>query len=120
MIQNGIDIVEIDRIEKSIQNEAFKTRVYGKEELCELENEKPENYAGVFCAKEAFSKAIGTGIRGFSLNEVQVLHDQLGAPYFSFSGNALKSVLEKGMKFSLSISHSKQYAVASVIAYTED
>ena len=111
MIKNGIDSVEISRIER------FKRRVYGSDELKELENKKAESFAGAFCAKEAFSKALGTGVRGFSLCEVQVLHDGYGAPYFSLSGNAEKIAREKGLEFSLSITHTDTVATASVIAY---
>lgn len=117
MIRNGIDAVEISRIEHSLKSDGFKKRVYGSRELEELENKKAESFAGAFCAKEAFSKALGTGIRGFSLNEVQVLHDGYGAPYFYFTGNAEKIVREKGLEFSLSITHTEAFATASVIAY---
>ncbi len=117
MIRNGIDSIEISRIERSLETEGFKRRVYGSEELKELENKKAESFAGAFCAKEAFSKALGTGIRGFSLCEVQVLHDGYGAPYLSLSGNAEKIAREKGFEFSLSITHTDTVATASVIAY---
>lgn len=120
MIKNGIDIVDIKRIEHSLENESFKAKVYGQDELKELESKRSESYAGVFCAKEAFAKALGTGIRGFSLCEVQVLHDEYGAPYFSLSGNAQKVATEKGLKFSLSISHTDTVAIASVIAYDKE
>ena len=120
MIKNGIDIVDIKRIERSLENESFKAKVYGQDELKELKNKKAESYAGVFCAKEAFAKALGTGIRGFSLCEVQVLHDEYGAPYFSLSGNAQKIATEKSLKFSLSISHTDTVAIASVIAYDKE
>lgn len=120
MISNGIDIVEIERIERSLKKDGFKSFVYSAEELRELESKKPESYAAAFCAKEAFSKALGSGIDGFKLNEVQVLHNSSGAPYFMLSGNAEKIAREKGLKFSLSISHCEKYAVAAVIAYTEE
>ena len=120
MIFNGIDLAEIERIEKSLKNERFKQRVYGKEELNELKNKKTESYAGAFCAKEAFAKALGTGIRNFKLNEVQVLHDEFGKPYFSLSGNAEKIANDKKLNFALSISHTEKYAVAMVTAYKED
>lgn len=120
MIRNGIDIVDIKRIERSLENDSFKARVYGADELKELKNKKPENYAGAFCAKEAFAKALGTGVRGFSLCEVQVLHDEYGAPYFSLSGKAQEIADEKGLEFSLSITHTNTVAMASVIAYGKE
>ena len=120
MISNGIDIVEIERIESAIQKDSFKRYVYGSDELKELESKRTESYAAAFCAKEAFSKALGSGISGFKLNEVQVLHNELGAPYFQLSGDAEKIAMDKKLKFALSISHSEKYAVAMVTAYTEE
>ena len=120
MIRNGIDIVDIKRIERSLKSESFKARVYGEDELKELESTRYESYAGVFCAKEAFAKALGTGVRGFSLCEVQVLHDEYGAPYFVLSGKAQEIANEKGLEFSLSIAHTDTVATASVIAYGKE
>lgn len=120
MIKNGIDIVKIKRIEHSLKSESFKAHVYGADELKELENKRSESYAGAFCAKEAFAKALGTGVRGFSLCEVQILHDEYGAPNFSLSGNAQKIATEKGLEFSLSITHTDTIAMASVIAYSKE
>ena len=120
MISNGIDIVEIERIENALKKDSFKAYVYGSEELKELESKKTESYAAAFCAKEAFSKALGSGIIGFKLPEVQVLHNESGAPYFLLSGNAKKIAKDKKFKFALSISHSEKYAVAMVTAYTEE
>lgn len=120
MIKNGIDIVDIKRIERSLKSESFKARVYGADELKELESKRSESYAGAFCAKEAFAKALGTGVHGFSLCEVQVLHDEYGAPNFSLSGNAQKIATEKGLEFSLSITHTDTIAMASVIAYSKE
>ncbi len=120
MIKNGIDIVDIKRIEHSLKSEGFKAHVYGADELKELENKRSESYAGAFCAKEALAKALGTGVRGFSLCEVQILHDEYGAPYFSLSGNAQKIATEKGLEFSLSITHTDTIAMASVIAYSKE
>ena len=59
MISNGIDLVEISRIEKSIQSESFKHKVFGEDELKYLEGKKAQSYAAAFAAKEAFGKAMG-------------------------------------------------------------
>lgn len=113
----GVDLVEISRIEKSIKNEAFLKKVYGKEELEFLNtNKRTESFAANFSAKEAFSKAIGTGIRGFRLCEVQVLRDAQGKPYYKLSGNALKLCEEAGVELYLSLTHTKEYAAAFVVA----
>jgi len=111
----GIDIVEISRIKKSIQNPRFVERVYSLDEieLCKSKKNPVESFAGRFCAKEAFSKALGTGVRDFSLNEISTLNDDLGCPFIILSGNA--KIIAKDYKISVSISHTKEYATAIVI-----
>ncbi len=114
-------MVEISRIKKSVENnDSFIQRFFGDEEqkLFNTKN-KFERIAGNFAGKEAFSKSIGTGIVGFSLNEVQVLRNDLNAPYLKFSGNALKIVQKQNLKFSISISHTNENAIAIVIAYKD-
>lgn len=111
----GIDIVETSRIAKSITKPRFLERVYSKEEisLCNSKKNPVESFSARFCVKEAFSKALGTGVRNFSLNEVSTLNDPLGCPYVVLSGYAKE--LAKGFKVSVSISHTKEYATAIVI-----
>ncbi len=121
MFSVGTDIIEIGRIRRSIKNEKFFRYVFGEEEYAMLEdkNFSERSIAANFCAKEAFFKAIGTGIRGYGLKNVQILRDELGKPYFKFSGKVLDEVEKKGYKFSVSLSHSREYALATVLCYTE-
>ena len=115
----GIDLVEISRIKQSIQNPRFLTRVFSdsERELFAGKNFSLQTIAANFAGKEAFSKAIGTGIRGFCLSEVSVLRDQMGAPYLSLSGQAAE--IGKGYTFSISLTHTQNYASAVVIANQE-
>ena len=76
------------------------------------------SYAGRFAAKEAVSKAVGTGFRGFNQVDIEIYNDELGKPYLKFY-NDLEKLLE-GVEFQISISHSKEYAVSTVILYKED
>ena len=119
-IQTGIDILEISRIERSLKNKNFKTFVYGSNELEELEAKgfPAQSAAAAFAAKEAFGKTLGTGIKGFSLSDVEVLHKANGSPYLFLSGNAKILAEESGLVFSVSISHSKGLAAAVVIGYS--
>ncbi len=121
MIKCGTDIIEINRINKSIKNPKFLARVFSPMELKYFTSKSfnPCSIAANFCAKEAFSKALGTGFRGFSMNEISVLRDSVGAPYFIFSGRAKKIVSAEKFKLSLSLSHSREYATAVVIAYRD-
>ena len=63
---------------------------------------------------------MGTGIRGFGLKNVQTLRDELGKPYFKFSGKVLEEVQRNKYKFSVSLSHSENYAIATVLLYHEE
>lgn len=121
MLSVGIDTVEISRIEKSTQNPRFIKKVYGQNELAELaaRSMPPQSLAACFCAKEAFGKALGTGIRGFKLTEVELLHKKNGKPYIKLSGNAkalAESIckdLENGIQ--VSVTHTKEIASVIVI-----
>ncbi len=115
----GIDSIEIARIEKSLEIKGFLEKVFSAEEieLFKSRNMRAESIAANFAAKEAFSKALGTGIRGFSLNEISVLRDELGAPYLKLSGKALEAAA--GLSFKVSITHTKDAATAIVLANNE-
>lgn len=115
----GIDSVEIDRIEKAILKEGFLKRVFSEKELEEFKRRsfKPSHIAAAFAAKEAFSKAIGTGLSGFSLNEVSLLHNTLGKPYLELLGGAKRKADEMQLSFDVSITHTAAVATAVVIAF---
>ncbi len=115
MLYAGVDIQDISRIKKSMESERFMKRVFSDSELemFSLRGFPPQTVAANFCAKEAFSKALGTGVRGFKLCEVSVLRDALGKPYFLFEGNAKK--LSENKKFQVSLSHTADIATAYVI-----
>lgn len=113
----GVDIVTIARIEKSIQNPSFIKKVYGEKEiqLFAAERLKANSLAANFAAKEAFAKALGTGVRGFELCEVQILRDKLGAPYFELCGRAREIIDGKNLECKVSLSHEKDKAIAFVV-----
>ena len=118
MLYTGIDLTEIERIKKSTENPRFTARVFSAKEqeyFASKRNPYP-SMAAAFAAKEAFSKALGTGIRGFALNEVSVEHDPLGAPFFTFTGSAAEIVRHRKLTFSLSLTHTDSVSAAFVIA----
>ena len=122
MLFTGIDLTEIERIKMSCQNPRFIARVFSAAEQ-EYFASKPNPYpsmAAAFAAKEAFSKAIRTGIRDFALTEVSVEHDLLGAPYLTFSGNAAEIIRKKNLSFSLSLTHTDTIAAAFVVAMEKE
>ena len=115
----GNDIIEIERIEKAISKEIFKIKIYTQRELENIEKrgDRVETYAGIFSAKEAISKAIGTGVREFSLTDLEILNDDLGKPYVVVSESLDKIIKSKkeNYQIEISISHSKKYATAIAV-----
>ena len=117
----GTDILSIDRIKNSLKNKNFLKRIFNEKEIlkCKRVNKSINCYAKRFAAKEAFSKAIGTGIRnGLNFNEIVILNKKTGKPYINVVGQT-KKVLHKKfkgkkIKISLSLSDEKKYAVAFV------
>ena len=117
----GVDIVENKRIQKSIKNPLFKKRIYSFKELKQsnLVKNKVAFFSKRFAAKEAFSKALGTGIsRGIKFNEIVILNKKNGKPYVKLLNNTKliveKLLKKKKYKISLSISDESNYAVAFV------
>ena len=115
----GNDIIEIERIEKAISKEGFKAKVFTQREIENIvkRGNRAETYAGVFSAKEAISKAIGTGVREFSLTDLEILNDDLGKPYVIVSDKLNKIIQRKkeNYQIEIAISHSKKYATAMAI-----
>lgn len=115
----GTDIVDIERMRLSLENDRFLLRIFTKEERRYLEEKKDpvSSAAGMFAAKEAFAKAVGTGFRGFMPGDVGVVHAENGRPYFVLSNGAAAAA--KGHHFTVSISHSDTAAVAVVLGEEE-
>ena len=119
---NGVDIVEIERIRELItKNPRFIERNFSDKErlLFEEKQMRAESIAANFAAKEAVSKSMGTGVRGFNLVDIEVLRNALGKPEVILHNKALEIAREKGIvKFEISLSHSRENAIAFVIALT--
>ncbi|SHE70225.1 holo-ACP synthase [Clostridium fallax] len=115
----GSDIIEINRIENAIENtKGFLQKVFTEEEkkLFLKKSMRSETIAGNFAVKEAVSKALGTGIRGFSLKDIEVLRNDLGKPVVNLYNNALEIAKSLEVKnIHVSISHNKKDAIAYVV-----
>ena len=117
----GTDIIRVNRLKKSLNKKLFLSRIYSKEEILKCKRSKVNSncFAKRFAAKEAFSKALGTGIsKGISFNEIVVLNEKSGKPYIKLI-NKTKKIVERKLKkkiykISLSIADEKDYAVAFV------
>lgn len=115
----GCDIIEIERIARAIKSESFIRRVFTAEEAayCQRRGQQaPASFAARFAAKEAVLKALGTGLREGSLQEIAVDNDGLGKPLVQLSGHFAMLAKQLGVKnIQISLSHSKDFAVAYVI-----
>lgn len=120
MIYTGIDIIEINRIVnvKKRFNKRFLNRIYTDQEILYCKDRGPQ-LASRFAAKEAMMKALGTGIRGIPWKSIEVTRERGKAPKILLHGAAKKKAKElKIHNIALSLSHSKKFAVASVIVET--
>jgi holo-[acyl-carrier protein] synthase len=116
----GTDLTEVRRFEKWIYDPPMIARFFNSREIQNggTVASQCQHYAVRFAAKEAFSKALGTGICGFELKDVFIVKDQDGKPELKAEGSAAE-ILEKkcGKKYRIhvSLTHEKEYAVAFVI-----
>ena len=117
----GTDIIRVNRLRKSLKKKPFLSRIFSDEEIIKCKRTKNNSncFAKRFAAKEAFSKALGTGIsKGINSNEIVILNEKSGKPYIKLI-NITKKIVErkikkKNYKISLSIADEKDYAVAFV------
>ena len=117
----GTDIVSVSRIKKSLKNKNFVKRIFNNQEIlrCKKKVRSHNCYAKRFAAKEAFSKALGSGISsGINFNEIIILNKKTGKPYISLIGQT-KKILDnkfkkKKIKILISLSDEKDIAVAFV------
>ena len=108
----GTDIQEISRIQSSMKRERFLARCFLPREIeyCMSKPRPAEHIAARFCAKEAFAKACG---RPQKWHEVMITNNENGAPGICLSGSAAEAL--KGCRIHVSVSHSGNYAAATVI-----
>ena len=115
----GTDIAEVKRFEKWVRDPQMIERFFHEKEKSSAKSEaaKCQHYAARFAAKEAFSKALGTGITGFGLKDVYITNDSEGKPLLNIEGAALSLMKERlgECRAFVSLSHEKEYAVAFVI-----
>ncbi len=117
----GLDIIEISRIEQALIRFGvrFLQRVYTPVEIAFCRNRPPE-LAARFAGKEAVMKALGTGVRGVGWREIEITLDDLGKPLVQLHGRARVRSQVIGLDvLSISLSHSREYALASVMGTLE-
>lgn len=123
VIGNGVDIVEIERISDIVKkNPRFLEKCFTENEraLFLEKGMKIETIAAGFAGKEAVSKALGTGIRGFNLVDIEILRDALGKPIVHLLGKAKDVAANKQIhRIELSLSHSDVQAIAFALSLSE-
>jgi len=108
----GLDLCEISRMEKLLTNDDFLKRFFSEYEIRYIRSKRvnaAQTMAGIFAAKEALSKALGTGII-YDLKEIGIIHDEAGCPGYALSGEVGKMCA--GDRFTLSVSHDGGMAAA--------
>jgi holo-[acyl-carrier-protein] synthase len=119
LIRTGVDIVEVERIGRAITRygERFLDRIYTQQEQIDARGHVP-SLAGRFAAKEAVSKALGTGIGRISWKDVEILHDDQQQPILRLHGQAESLASSRSLaQWSISISHTDTLAIAVAMAH---
>jgi holo-[acyl-carrier-protein] synthase len=116
----GTDIMEIHRVKKALgRSPRILDRLFTEYEITYFKsrNMNVQHIAGGFCAKEAVVKALGTGVRGFSWKDVEILRGKSGKPMVKLYNKAKEIAADNNIStIFISISHSENYAVAIAIA----
>jgi len=114
----GIDIIEVDRVRKVYEHhgERFLKRVFTEAEVLQCRG-KANRLAGRFAAKEAISKALGTGLHGVAWREMEVVQLRSGRPTVTLHGNAKRRAQLLGISaFDVSIADLKDFSIAVAVA----
>jgi holo-[acyl-carrier protein] synthase len=120
MLECGVDLIEIERIEKAVARlgDRFVNRVFTEEERRYARGRGPQ-LAARFAAKEAVAQILGTGLwrEGVSWHQIEVVNDASGKPRLRLSGEAARRAALQGLTdWSISLSHSRGDAIAFVVA----
>jgi len=132
MLYTGIDLIEIERIARAIERwgDRFLDRVFTPAELA-IYRARPASLAARWAAKEAVAKLLGVGLRGLggagrpadalAWTEIEVLSDSQGRPALALYGRAAARARALGLgPIALSLSHTREHAIASAVAQADD
>jgi holo-[acyl-carrier protein] synthase len=117
----GLDILEIQRVQQALDRwgERFLNRVFTSTEIAIYRHRVPE-LAVRFAGKEAVMKALGTGNRGIAWREIEILSNRRGQPQVVLHGRAKERAERLGLtEFAISLSHSNEFAIASVLGASQ-
>jgi len=115
----GVDIVQVKRMERWIENTQLLERYFNSEELLIIQSRgksAAQSLAARFAAKEAFVKALGTGFLNISLKDITVCAEQNGKPFIKLSSAAREAFENSGaQKIFVSLSHERENAIAMIV-----
>lgn len=117
-LRSGVDLIEVERVAAAIQRhgERFLQHIFTPQELAEV-GSNVSSLAARFAAKEAVSKALGTGIGEVTFQDIEVLRGASGEPVLHLHGAGLNLAQALGLEtWSISLSHTKEHAIAMVVA----
>jgi holo-[acyl-carrier protein] synthase len=126
MLKVGTDICSVARIKQASERfgQRFLERIFTEREIQYLKSQPAHLHtrlAGRFAAKEACSKVLGTGWRGLSFKEIEIVRQASGEPTITLAGRAEKVARLRGIdRLEVTISHEREYAVAFVIGYSSE
>jgi holo-[acyl-carrier protein] synthase len=111
----GVDLEQISRLKRAMENPRFLEKCFTESEQKYILSKAnaAQSAAGIFCAKEAFIKALGVGIGFFSFCDIEVLHQENGKPYMKLYNRAKE--MTEGANVLVSISHTGDLATAQVL-----
>lgn len=120
MTKLGCDLALISRIAESLKKPGFKEKIFHAQEIsyCEQRVQREESYAARFAAKEAFAKALGTGLyaQGITPLDIWIINDAQGKPVLHFSTKVTELLRQQNLSHSdVSLSHQGEYALACVV-----
>ncbi|HEY9789488.1 MAG TPA: holo-ACP synthase [Candidatus Obscuribacterales bacterium] len=124
-IKIGTDICSISRIADAYKRfgDRFLRRILNEQEILYIKRDAPHvvpRLAGRFAAKEAASKALGTGWHGVDWKEIEITHEFTGEPGIRLHGRAAQVAERKGLqRWEVTVSHEKEFATATVLAYSD-
>lgn len=119
MLATGVDIIEIERIERSINRfgDKMRNRIFTPQEQTYCAGKLP-SLAGRYAIKEAVSKALGTGIGDVNFTDIEVVNDEHGKPELVLHNNAKQLAEQQGLtQWSISISHTTTHAIGFAVAF---
>ena len=114
----GTDIIEIERIENAVKRtNGFLNKLFTENEMKIFESRgfRSEVIAGNFAAKEAVSKAVGTGFRDFGVKDIEIIRDKLGNPLVNLSDKVYDVLGRSDVNIHISISHNRTNAIAYAV-----